>query len=238
MPVRRLLARVRSQSGFTLVEMLVAATVGSVVMLAVFSLLDNSLKQSTGVNARIDSTQRGRNAMEIVTRELRSQVCFGIGAATPVALTYADAYKVTFYAFSGSGTFKPDRRTLWWDTNSNSLKETIEAGVGTPVTSFAAGTTRVIATEIVPTKSGSTSLPIFTYFKEDGTPFSSAAPVPAASVPQIAVTKIAFQTNTGVIGAQSKNSNTVQNTQSSYQGQVFARTADPNGLAGTTDPTC
>jgi len=236
--VRRLFARLRSQSGFTLVEMLVAATVGSVVMLAVFSLLDNSLKQSTGVNARIDSTQRGRNAMEIVTRELRSQVCFGIGAATPVTLTYADQYKVTFYGFSGSGAFKPDRRTLWWDTNSNSLKETIEAGVGTPVTSFAAGTTRVIATEIVPTKTSGVSNPIFTYERQNGTAFSSTSPVAAASVPLISVIKVAFQTNTGVVGAQSANTNTVQNTQTSYQGQVFARTADPNGLSGTTDPTC
>jgi prepilin-type N-terminal cleavage/methylation domain-containing protein len=234
----RLLARLRSQRGFTLIEMLVAATVGSVVMITVFSLLDGSLKQSTGVNARVDSTQRGRNAMEIATRELRSQVCFSPNASAPVSVTYADQYKVTFYAFNGSGTFRPDRRTLLWDTNSNSIKETVEAGVGTPVTSFATGTTRVVSTEIKPPQTGTppVSGPVFTYFTDAGATLT--APLTAADLAKVAVIKIAFQTNTGVLGAQSVNSNTVQKTQSSYQGQVFVRTADPNGLSGSVDPTC
>ena len=234
----RLLARLRSQRGFTVVEVLVAATIGSVVMVTIFTLLDGSLKQSNGVNARIDSTQRGRVAMETMTRELRSQVCFSPNSGTPVSLTYADAYKVTFYAFNGSGTFRPDRRTLWWDTNSDSLKETIEPGVGTPVTSFGTPVTRVLATNVKPPANASGgSDPVFTYAKDDGTNLTTV-PLSSANLSVVAVINMAFRTYTGVTGAQSANTNTVQGTYTSYESQVFARTADPNGLAGSTDPTC
>ncbi|MEA2449342.1 MAG: hypothetical protein QOG63_1274 [Thermoleophilaceae bacterium] len=231
--MRRLLARLRSQRGFTIVEVLVAASVGSVVMIAIFSLLDTSLKQSTSVNARIDSTQRGRVAMEIMTRELRSQVCFSPnGGVTPaVSLTYADPYKVVFYGFSGTTSFRPDRRTLFWDTNSNSLQETVEPGVGTPVTSFGTGTTRTIATNIKPPPAGAVSGPVFQYYRVSGTPLATT-PLSAANLPLVGLIKIRFRTDTGVVG------NSAGNNFTSYESQVFVRTADPNGLAGSTDPDC
>ena len=230
----RLRALLRRERGFTLIEMLGAATVGSVVMLATFSLLDTSLKQSSSVNGRIDSTQRGRVAMEAMTRELRSQVCFSPnGGVTPaVALTYADPYKIIFYAFQGSGTFRPDRRTLWWDTNTDSIKETVEPGVGTPVTSFGTGTTRTILTNVKPPPNGSTSGPVFTYTRTNGTALS-ATPLSAANLPLVGVINIGFKANTGV--AESGQSS---NTYTSYQSQVFVRTSDPNGLGGSTDPDC
>jgi Flp pilus assembly pilin Flp len=235
--MRRLLARLRSERGFTIVEVLVAASVGSLVMIGIFDLLDTSLKQSTGVNARIDSTQRGRTGMETLTRELRSQVCFSPGGTTSaVSLTYADPYKVTFYAFNGTTAFRPDRRTLWWDTNSDSLKETVEPGVGTPVTSFGTPVTRVIATNIKPPAkpppNGSVSDDIFKYFHTNGSALG-ATPLSATDLAHVGLIKIAFKTNTGVVG------NTSGNTYTSYESQVFVRTADPNNLAGAgTDPTC
>jgi type II secretory pathway pseudopilin PulG len=231
--MRRLLARLRSERGFTIVEVLVAASVGSLVMIGIFDLLDTSLKQSTGVNSRIDSTQRGRTAMETLTRELRSQVCFSPnGGTTPaVSLTYADPYKVTFYAFNGTTSFRPDRRTLLWDTNSDSLKETVEPGVGTPVTSFGTASTRTIATNIKPPPQGAVSGPVFQYYKTGGTQLSTT-PLSATDLPLVGLIKIRFKTNTGVVG------NTSGNTYTSYESQVFVRTADPNGLAGSTDPDC
>jgi prepilin-type N-terminal cleavage/methylation domain-containing protein len=230
--MRRLVARLRSERGFTLVEVLVAASVGSLVMIGILDLLDGSLKQSTSVNARIDSTQRGRVAMESITRELRSQVCFTPNGTTPaVSLTYADPYKVTFYAFNGTTSFRPDRRTLFWDTNSDSIKETVEPGVGTPVTSFGTPATRTIATNIKPPPNGGASGPVFEYYRTGGTQLSTT-PLSAANLPLVGLIRVRFKTNTGVAG------NTAGNVYTSYESKVFVRTADPNGLAGSTDPDC
>jgi prepilin-type N-terminal cleavage/methylation domain-containing protein len=239
--VTRLLARLRSQRGFTIVEVLVAASVGSVVMLAIFSMLDGALKQSTGVNARVDSTQRGRVAMETITRELRSQVCWtpSLGTTPAVSLAYGDPYKVTFYAFNGTTQFRPERRTIFWDTNSDSIQETVEPGVGTPVTSFGTPVTRTILTNVKPPVVNGTSGPVFEYMYLDTTKpagqqqqLLTGNPLTAANLARTAVINVRFRTNTGVVG------NTAGITYTSYESQAFVRTTDPNGLAGTTNPDC
>ena len=45
-------------------------------VLAVFAILDTSVKQSNAVAGRVNATQRARLAMDTITRQLRSQVCY------------------------------------------------------------------------------------------------------------------------------------------------------------------
>ena len=64
-------------------------------------MVDVSQRASSRVEARVDSTQRGRVAMEQVTQRLRSQVC--LGSASPiVSATDTD---VTFFADLGDEQF-------------------------------------------------------------------------------------------------------------------------------------
>jgi prepilin-type N-terminal cleavage/methylation domain-containing protein len=234
----RLLARLRAQRGFTVIEMLVAATVGSVVLVATFSLLDFSVKQSSGTSARTDSSQRGRAAMEQITRSLRSQVCFTPNAAvTPAAtLVYADRYSVTFYGFNGSGAFLPERRTIFWDTNTGSLKQTVQPGVGNPVTSFGTPATRTILTSVKPPPAGDgTAGDVFEYRRVlagGSTQQISGNPLAAADLARVSVIRVRFKVDPEVKGNPSPAN------ASSFESQIFVRTADPNGLAGTTDPDC
>jgi hypothetical protein len=235
--VTRLRARLRSERGFTVVETVVAAAVGSVVMLAIFFLLDTSVKQSSGVNARVDSTQRGRAAMESITRELRSQVCFAFpSTAPPVSLTAASDYSVTFYGFSGSGTFVPSRRTIWWDTNTNSIKESVEPGVPAagPVTSFGTAQTRTILTDVKPPLKPAPAPPntsdvVFSYQRTDGTALG-ATPLSATDLGRVGRIVVRFNTTPATKGSSTQTT--------SFESQVFVRTADPNGLGGSTDPDC
>jgi prepilin-type N-terminal cleavage/methylation domain-containing protein len=234
----RRLARLRAERGFTVIEMLVAATVGSVVLIAIFSLLDFSVEQSTGTNARTDSSQRGRAAMEQVTQSLRSQVCFTPNAGTTpaVSLLYADRYKVTFYGFNGSGAFLPERRTIFWDTNSNSLKQTVEPGLGNPVTSFGTPATRTILTSVKPPPAGGgTSGDVFEYRRVlagGATQQLTGNPLAAADLARVSVIRVRFKVDPEVKGNPSPEN------ASSFESQIFVRTTDPNGLTGTTDPDC
>jgi hypothetical protein len=112
MPVSRL----REEAGMTLMELITAITVGMIVMLAMFALLDNTVRMNTNAMAKTDAMQRGRLAMDTMTQELRSQVCLD-NLAGPAIVTGATSTQVEFYSdFSeGDGTVPPTKRRLKYD---------------------------------------------------------------------------------------------------------------------------
>ena len=67
----------KNQAGFALTELVVAMTVGLIVLMAAFLLLDRAHSASNEISDRQDAVQRGRQAMENLTRQIRSQVCLG-----------------------------------------------------------------------------------------------------------------------------------------------------------------
>lgn len=96
--------RLRGDAGFTLSELLAGMLVSLVVMLAAFALIDDTSRVSARTQARVDASQRGRLAMELMTRELRSQVC--LGPLTPPIAAGSDT-SVTFYANMGTVDLQP-----------------------------------------------------------------------------------------------------------------------------------
>jgi hypothetical protein len=88
-----------------------------------------------------------------------------------------------------------------------------------------------VATNIKPPAAGSASGPVFEYYRVNGTQLAGT-PLSAGDLKLVSVIKVRFRTNTGVVGSSSGN------TFTSYESQVFIRTADPNGLAGSADPDC
>jgi prepilin-type N-terminal cleavage/methylation domain-containing protein len=101
--------RLRQQGGFTIMEMVIAMTIGLVVLTATLGLLDSTVRLNTGVMAKTDAMQRGRQAMDTITQQLRSQVC--LDYTHPAVLDQSDANSVTFYAdFSSDATQVRKRR--------------------------------------------------------------------------------------------------------------------------------
>lgn len=88
------------ERGFALTELLVAMTVGLIVLLAAFLLLDRAHSASREISDRQDAVQRGRQATEYLTRQIRSQVCLG---NTTEPITHGSADQVTFYADLSDG---------------------------------------------------------------------------------------------------------------------------------------
>jgi hypothetical protein len=108
-----MMSRLRQEAGMTLMELITAMTIGMIVMLAMFALLDNTVRLNTSAMAKTDAMQRGRLAMDVMTQELRSQVCLD-NLAGPAIVTGATANTVEFYSdFSeGDGTVPPTKRRL------------------------------------------------------------------------------------------------------------------------------
>jgi prepilin-type N-terminal cleavage/methylation domain-containing protein len=229
--VHRLRRRLRSERGFTLIEMLVASAIGLVVLTVMLTLLDSSQNASSRVVARVDGTQRGRVAMEQVTQRLRSQIC--LGAATPLIIgdttLPTDANSVTFYSDLGNGSdFLPEKRRIY--VSGTDLKERVIAGAGLPpnTTFTATPRDRILMQNIKPVVQNGANLPYFRYFMFDtATPPQPTVeikpPLVAADSGRIVQVVIAFSAGAGKEARVDTN----------FVNGVYSRAADPS----QTDPT-
>jgi hypothetical protein len=91
--------RVMREDGYSLMEVLVALTTGTIVLLGLFKIMEVALPASTRVQDRVEAQARARSALEQVLQQLRSVVCVpasGGGYVSP--FVSADGSQVTFYA--------------------------------------------------------------------------------------------------------------------------------------------
>jgi hypothetical protein len=116
-------SRFREEAGMTLMELLTAITVGMIVMLAMFALLDGTVRMNTNAMAKTDAMQRGRLALDVMTQELRSQVCLENLAGPAIVPNTTTANTVEFYSdFSeGDGTVPPTKRRLSYDPTTGDV---------------------------------------------------------------------------------------------------------------------
>jgi hypothetical protein len=105
------MSRLRSQDGFTVMEMLMAITVGFVVLAATLGLLESSVRLDLGLMSKTDAMQRARLGMDKLTQELRSQVCLDYDNPAVVA---GDANSLTFYGdYTWEGTRPAKHRVVF-----------------------------------------------------------------------------------------------------------------------------
>lgn len=78
----------RPRGGFTLVELLVAMVVGSLVIIVVFQMLSGQSRVVAAQSAREEAQQNVRGALEVLGSELRG--------AIPAAITSAEAQAISF----------------------------------------------------------------------------------------------------------------------------------------------
>jgi type II secretory pathway pseudopilin PulG len=215
--------RAGGEAGFTLVELLVAMTIGMGIILAAFTLLDRSTQLSKRTYQTVDATQRGRLAMDLMMRELSSQVCISntippIDAATSTA--------VTFFTNLGGADAVPEKHQLSYESGSIVLRRWV--GTGTPPTMTWPGTptsTRTVLENVA--QQGST--PVFRYYTWDaGTPVQPnallAAPLSTADEARVARISLSFKALPAADLRDTRGAADLQDA-------VYVRIADP------TDPS-
>ena len=112
------MTRFRNQDGFTVMEVLMAVTVGFMVLAATLGLLESSVRVNTGVMSKTDAMQRGRLGMDKVTQELRSQVCLDFDNAAVIS---GSDNTIEFYGdYTEDGT-RPIRHKLAFDPTRGTI---------------------------------------------------------------------------------------------------------------------
>lgn len=220
---------IRRDSGFTLVELMIGMSIGLVVILGGMTILDSVLRISRTTQSRVDSSQRGRTAMENITRELRSQVCL---SATAPALTTATATNVVFYVNLGVVDSNPERHEISLTGGDIILKRFV--GTGTPPSMTFPGTATSTRTllENVATFGGTPFLRYYAW--QNGNPVLPTtllpAPLSAANLAKPVKIAVSFRTYPN---RDFRNNNAGY---SDLQNAVFVRAADP--VDTTNGPRC
>jgi prepilin-type N-terminal cleavage/methylation domain-containing protein len=217
--------RLAAEDGFTLVEMLTAMTIGTIVTFAALGFLSRAFVATNEVSDRADAAQRGRVAMDTVTRELRSMVCFS--GITPI-IAGSDA-SLTFVTDLSDGTVSPERHVLTVanGTLTDATYLMTSANGATPVTW--AATPRSTRTLLIGAAQNG-SAPFFQYLGWDATtspPTTPALNSPLAAADLDNVTQIVVS-----FAALPAHSSTNAIRGSALTEQVGVPEADPN----LTDP--
>jgi hypothetical protein len=222
------MSRLRSEGGVTLIELLVAMTIGLVTVLAAIGLLETAARQSTATAARVNATQRGRITLDTITRELRSQVCY---SPTVPALVSGTDDAVKFHADLSDGTRPIEQREVVFDPTAQTIVERTWAGVGTPVTFPTMTKSRQLLSDV--TRRAAPDAATFRYYA-----FSTAVPprpdiqlptpLNATDLARVAKIDVGY-TTLPPKGGSAAAAVTLQN-------EIYVRVADPNDPAPT--PTC
>jgi prepilin-type N-terminal cleavage/methylation domain-containing protein len=217
--------RLRDESGFTLVELVVALAIGSVVLMATFMLVDAAAPLAKKTQDRVDAFQRGRLAMDIVGAELRSQVCMP-GGVPPIIPTTSDDDDLWFYGNNQNQDSLPQRHHIY--LQNGAIKEDTWQGVGTPSNvTFPANVPPVSRTLLTPVALVS-GVPLFRYFAFDANLPASVNKAVLTPV-SVADSRNVVQVNISFV-ARPEKATTATPRDSTFQQAVFFRTADP------TDP--
>lgn len=230
--MKRLRAHLSRQGGFTVIELLMAISIGTIVLTAALTVLDRSMVMSQQVVDRSDALQRGRLTMELLTRELRSQVCLGT-ATEPI--TEGKQYSVAFYAdmTDGSDNNKVEKRRLSYDATSKKFSEERWTPTGAYpdlVYASAPTVTRVIGSPAKPIKDGTVDRAMFRYWAfKAGTTTGELVEIPLANTSSVLATADVARVVMIQVGFVSQTTRTTpKDTEATtLDNQVYVRSADP-----------
>jgi prepilin-type N-terminal cleavage/methylation domain-containing protein len=187
----RIRRRMREERGFTLIELMVSAAIGSVIMLVAYGLMDATIRAFGDSTDRTEVASRGRIALDAATQALRSPVCLEPETSAVIS---ADGSSIQFWSDTTGSDFRtgnPQPVVRELSVAGGVLTERVRATVGGAVTQqreLAAGVSQI----------GST--PYFRYWKLSPatTPPRRAdvavtTPAAATDLPLIARVSISFQ---------------------------------------------
>jgi hypothetical protein len=225
--------QLRDDDGFSLIELLVAMSVGMLVVLAAFSVLDMSISTQSSATDRIETVQRGRSTMNETSRVIRSHTCLG---DTKPGIVEATGTSLRLHSAVGPERLVPgfqrihDRR-LVYDGSARTLTlqqfDGTDASTPRSVTfSGAVSSSRVIGQHI--RLDG--AIPLFRYYTFQGTPATATLPLdPGGGAlsetdrQRIVRIEVRFLVRTRDSAASTKYS--------LFTNSFWIRTADPNATS-------
>ena len=188
----------RSESGFTLVELLVATAIGMVVSTATLAIVITSVHFSSNYADRVDATQQGRTAMQKLTQLLNSSC---VAASVAPILPTSDANNLWFYSALGDNpTITPSEEEVSFSGGQLVLNTFANTG-GTGPASWTFASTATSQFVLLPHAAQVGSTPIFQYYGYasggalNTTPYTLATTLGSTNAATTAEVQINFQAN-------------------------------------------
>lgn len=190
-------ARLADERGFSLVELLAALVVGSIVIFAVFGLLDTAVRLQAKSVDSLDATDRGRMGIDQISQGLASRICLG----SQTSLVDARDDRVEYYASlapeSGSVRLIVQRRRFTVTTLGIREDVWVSSPPAAPPAVPPANTTtptlsRLVVTGVTQTQ----TTPVFRYYATN--PATSlpdlrlSAPLSTADLSRVALIDVSF----------------------------------------------
>jgi prepilin-type N-terminal cleavage/methylation domain-containing protein len=173
-------ARLADEDGFTLVELLAALVVGTIVLFAAFGLLDTAVRLQAKSVDSIEATDRGRVGIDQISQAFSSGICLG----DQPSLVSASDSDVEFYASlapeSSAVRLVVQRRRL--TVTPTGIREDVWSGsppVAPPSLPPASTTTPTRTRMVVTGIRQIASTPIFRYYANQGAPARPTLLLPA-----------------------------------------------------------
>lgn len=215
----------RSERGFTIVELLVGMIVGLIVTFAAFAILDRAFTANREAAERTEASQRARLGMDRIVQTLRSQVCIGPERA---ALSAADANSLTVLVDLSGGQAAPERRQIVYSPTARTITESVYPGTGTfPNYTYPTSptSTRTVLANVGPADAA----PLFRYYALDasgGRGANVALPVPLSQADLSRTARIA-------VGFTARSERATDDRfATTLHDDVFVRSADPTNPTG------
>jgi prepilin-type N-terminal cleavage/methylation domain-containing protein len=180
----RLRRRTQGESGFTLVELLVTIMAGSVVMAALLTMVEVTLRQTSRTFSQTNATQSSRYATDTIENELHS-ACLSGGLA-PIQAS-SDGSNLTFISQYGSTATNanapaptPVEHKLVYSSTNGTLTDYVYVATGGGAPNWTFATTASSQTLLLAHVAPITGTPVFQYFAysqptSGSTPFTDAA---------------------------------------------------------------
>lgn len=238
--MRRLSDQVRSESGMTLVELMVTMVIATLVMGVGLTLITSSEQASSRVRDRVDAVQRGRTAMEQITQRIRAMTCIPPVSATaepvrPVVSATSDQF--TFYADLDNDTaYDPEQWRLSAVRDGSGkltgIREERWPGKTPPVSGAATHTRGIVSGIAAVPGSNGTLVPLFRYHAypslnaTETVDVGASGTVAAAEVGRVVRVDISYVAKPTATGASAAQNTTLETS-------VYARSI----LRGTSVPT-
>ena len=143
-PANRIARRLRAESGFTIVELLVAMVLGLIVTGAAMSFLIVTLDQSNSVTSRTIAQRQAEVMLARLTRELRqaqdiTNATTGVDT-TPVNVTYGGGTSSVSFYLPNAGSTAAGTAVTWTCTAGASCTRATSGGTVTELSGVVSAT--------------------------------------------------------------------------------------------------
>ena len=226
-PRRQTLA---GESGVTLIEMLVVCLTSIVVVLALFSLIDFTVRQTAGASERVHANQRGRLAMEYLVNSLHSS-CVAV-AAVPV-IEGSTGTELILLSETGTGAYFKTMTKHRIYLSGSTLYDAKYTSTGGIAPKWKFSTTPNSTSTVLTGISQSGSTPLFRYYKYEGSTLPEtelATPLSEANAKLTAAVKLAM-----TVASETKETSITTGKSIELSNTVLLR-FDPASTTSTNTP--